>query len=126
MTSQAATSQLPPSTDHTSEGRSGSPSFLFRRDLILTPESGKIVSHHNDIDRLQRRTTGWNEIHDSELLATDPSSNRENVAPVDAVFSLDASKHDVTNVKIMEMERDPLFECLDFSNMHRKKDIDRR
>eukprot|EP00978_Attheya_sp_CCMP212_P036147 scaffold161997_cov35-Attheya_sp.AAC.1 len=54
---------------------SGSPSFLFRRDLILTPESGKIVFRHDDIDRLQRRTTGWNEIHDSEVLATDPSSN---------------------------------------------------
>eukprot|EP00978_Attheya_sp_CCMP212_P038493 scaffold191334_cov93-Attheya_sp.AAC.1 len=25
----------------------------------------------------------------------------------------------------MEMERDPIFECLDFSNIHRKKDLDR-
>jgi hypothetical protein len=31
------------------------------------------------------------------------------VAPVEAVFSLDASKRDVIDVKMMEMDRDPLF-----------------
>jgi hypothetical protein len=44
-----------------------------------------------------------------ELLATDPSSNREIVAPVDAVFSLGASKHDVIDVKMMDMERSAFY-----------------
>mmetsp|Transcript_18748 Transcript_18748/g.34004 ORF Transcript_18748/g.34004 Transcript_18748/m.34004 type:complete len:83 (+) Transcript_18748:71-319(+) len=47
------------------------------------------------------------------------------MAPVDAVFSLEASKYDFIDVNMMEMKRDQLFERLDFSNMHRKKDLDR-
>ena len=40
-------------------------------------------------------------------------------------FILDASKHDVVDIELMMMERESNFEHLDFSNMHRKKDLDR-